>query len=432
VTRALLVLALLAGAAHAEPRHGLDRLQQRFSRANRFGGSASALLRLGLNGDCEGVAPSGVTYSRTSTVTCTRADGSTVQLANGAAPAEVRGLLVESSGTNLALYSEAFDNAAWAKGASSTIAPDTTTAPDGALTADTFSTVGGGNGNIFKSLTVTAGTVYTASVYIKRGTWDWYRLMFYDGNTAQARAWFNLSTGALGTTGAGGTATYTGARIESLGGGWYRVSVSGSITTTTGYWQLTPQDGDGSTAQSSNTSAYIWGAQLEASPFATSYIPTTGTAVTRAAAQADIPRPTALSMQEGCAKVCVTPQWSGANPATASQRRFLGMSDNVDVDMFVYADALSANVRAYNATVSPSVAGDYQAGVTRCYLTEWSASAGTLSITNLSSGAKSIATGFTGFRGLGTTLHLGRTGPGNFAHANVSGLVLGSAPGRCQ
>jgi hypothetical protein len=188
---------------------------------------------------------------------------------------ESLGLLIEEQRTNLRTYSEDFTNAVWSKSASS-ITADTVVAPDGALTGDKLvEDTATSRHFVSTTLTLTANTVYTLSVYMKAGE----RTTASLGISSVAN-WaggvsvvVNLATGVI-TSGTG--------TIQSVGNGWYRVSITQTfgpananggmiidLQTTAGY------TGDGFSG------IYIWGAQLEAGAFPTSYIPTVAAQVTR-------------------------------------------------------------------------------------------------------------------------------------------------------
>ena len=126
----------------------------------------------------------------------------------------------------------------------------------------------------FQSISMTSGTDYTASVFVKAG-----ELTYIVLGSNSASLWnpstttFNLSTGSV--TSGGGT-------IEPIGNdGWYRCIISGECLTTTSSagLEITTSGGAGSTGDG----LYIYGAQLEQGAYPTSYIPTYGTSVTRAA-----------------------------------------------------------------------------------------------------------------------------------------------------
>ena len=192
---------------------------------------------------------------------------------------ESLGLLIEEQRTNLLLQSEEFDNAAWAK-SNVTVTANATVAPDGTTTADKLVE---NTATAFHyvlpaaSVSVTSGTLITTSVYAKAAERTGLGLFPY---SSAAGARFNLTNGTIISQEAGVTAS-----IINAGNGWYRCSAS--ITAPAGSaapWIL-PLGPSNATNYTGNgySGLFIWGAQVEAGAFATSYIPTVASQVTRAA-----------------------------------------------------------------------------------------------------------------------------------------------------
>ena len=188
------------------------------------------------------------------------------------------GLLIEEQRTNLVTYSEQFDNAAWTK-TNSSITANTVIAPDGALTGDKIVSTSGSLGLIVQSVSQTSGTSYALSVFAKAGEYSFCQLRINTSVSSITRAYFNLSNGT--TT---GVANCT-ASITPVGNGWYRCSIvyTATVTTAAGGQRIYGQVDAIDTAGDGTSGIYIWGAQLEAGAFATSYIPTVASQVTRAA-----------------------------------------------------------------------------------------------------------------------------------------------------
>jgi len=118
--------------------------------------------------------------------------------------------------------------------------------------------------------TVESGTS-TLSIYAKKGTADFLviRTMNWDSGSL-ARTWFNLSTGAVGSTD-GGTA-HVGATIEAVTGyeGWYRCAVTFKTTSDLGGTSEFYSAETDSGAESSSKSIIAFGMQLEKTLYASS------------------------------------------------------------------------------------------------------------------------------------------------------------------
>jgi hypothetical protein len=199
---------------------------------------------------------------------------------------ESLGLLVEEQRTNLLLRGEEFDNASWNSAAGArTVTANNQIAPDGTTTADTI-TADGTTAPHFVSQSLTLSAVpYSYSVFAKAGTNNFLQLRTFAafGGTF---ANFNLATGVVGT--ASGAVTSS---IQAYPNGWYRctmVFTPTAATSSVAMYIVSSASAPNGEANSLSTSVYLWGAQLEAGAFPTSYIPTTTAAATRNADVASI------------------------------------------------------------------------------------------------------------------------------------------------
>jgi len=162
--------------------------------------------------------------------------------------------------------------------------------------------------------TIATTSVVTLSIYAKAGTLDWF-LLACNGGTGSA--YFNL-------TGAGsiGTANGIDANIESVGGGWYRCSVTstGSMNAV----RIFPAQGNGDVGGTSGN-IYIQDAQLNHGLIAQDYVETTTTAVVEGLT-ADLPRLDysggascpSLLLEPSRTNVLTQSEYFGSTPYTAT------------------------------------------------------------------------------------------------------------------
>ena len=196
------------------------------------------------------------------------------------------GLLIEESRTNLLTYSGAVGGTGWYI-YKSLVNLNTIISPEGTLTGTKLYSNTDTDAHItYTGNTTFSATAYTVSCYAKKGELNflYIREQISTGST-NVNSFFNLSTGTLGTIASGRTGT-----ITSIGNGWYRCSITVTAVAGSSGISLGISVSDNTILYTGDgySGIYTWGAQLEAGSFATSYIPTVASTVTRAADQASI------------------------------------------------------------------------------------------------------------------------------------------------
>ena len=212
-----------------------------------------------------------------------------IDYSNGSCPS----ILVEPQRTNLILQSEDFTTGWSLEGTS--ITSNNQTAPDNLPSADTLSELGitDVHRTYRSAVTVTANALYTTSFFVKKNNIRYVRLVLTQNasTTIWAGAQFDLDTQTFTSQVGTGGGVFTSATITPFANGWFRISVVGSIPSTLMIPMLVLSNGStmlntdtrGCPIYLGNTSnsLFIWGAQLELGPNATSYIPTVASTVTR-------------------------------------------------------------------------------------------------------------------------------------------------------
>ena len=197
---------------------------------------------------------------------------------------ESLGLLIEEARTNSLTYSADFSNAAWVKTRSS-ITSNTIVAPDGTLTGDKLveDTTASNTHFVNQSASVTNPTQYTVSVYLKAGERTIVDFITASGTATYSAISVNLTLGTIGPPITGLPSAVSTSTITSVGNGWYRITMN-FVGASGGFSGCQVRLTNGTTESYTGdgySGIYIWGAQLEAGAFPTSYIATTAATVTR-------------------------------------------------------------------------------------------------------------------------------------------------------
>lgn len=289
------------------------------------------------------------TFTRDTTGTYIDANGVLQTAAIDSPRFENSMFLSENDATNLVVYS----NDLYSRGATASNAllytSNQAVGPDGSMSmtllyiaADRSYTTYVENPRFYTAaVSTTKGNTYTYSLYAKYKNLQWIKLRF-DASGAFKGANFDILNGVVGTV----DSNYT-ASIEHVGNGIYRCSV----TTTAPSAGILPAvhllESNGSIGTIyANKGCYIYGEQVELSSYATSYIPTNGTTVTRTDDNLLYPLSTVLTQGKGSlycefkftsvnASAC--PHVFSLNDGTANNRIRVFLTENLRLYLNVHS-----------------------------------------------------------------------------------------------
>ena len=276
---------------------------------------------------------------------------------------ESLGLLIEEQRTNLSLYSSQFDNAQWTQ-SGATITANTVVAPDGTITGDKIVENTSNAAHYLFQLSSAAAGTYSLSAYMKAAGRSFGWLYAYTG--ASATAYFDLANGTVGTV--SGTYSPT-ATITSVGNGWYRCTMTFAATDSNFNFGAGVATANGTNSYTGDgfSGIFIWGAQLEAASFPTSYIATTSLAVTRTADAASMTGTNFTSwFNAGAGTFYGEANLSGSGRyfhtvKTGSSAQIEGVQQTTYFEAFVYTTDIQAQINiSASSFINRRVAMAYQ------------------------------------------------------------------------
>ena len=193
-------------------------------------------------------------------------------------------LLLEPTRSNLITYSEAFDNAAWTKSGASVVSGFVSPSGDTSAFKLVEDSISSSKSIKTSNFSVVNGQEYTISIFAKPNG----RFLQITPSVAFVQSYINydLNNGTMDLSGSGSAS----GTITLLSNGYYRctytaaanasstiASIFSCLVNSISATRKPSYQGDGTSG------VYIYGAQVEQGSYATSYIPTQGSVVTRVA-----------------------------------------------------------------------------------------------------------------------------------------------------
>jgi hypothetical protein len=211
-------------------------------------------------------------------------------------------LLLENSSTNLVTFSEDYTQSVWAK-ENITVTSNAVISPDGTQNASILTdTSTNGQHRITTSALFSAdGNNRVYSIFVKKGTSRYCAINHVAGFTSSVNTViFDFDTASYVAT---GTTAYIDEVFtpKHYGNGWYKIAFRSDINSSA-YNRLSIGLSNGTSytdASYAGTGAtvFVWGGQVEQQAYCTSYIPTAGTTITRAAETCNNSKPSVNSTE---------------------------------------------------------------------------------------------------------------------------------------
>ena len=258
---------------------------------------------------------------------------------------ECKGLLIEEPRTNLLTYSEDFSQGVWTKHNSS-INSNVITAPDNTSNATKLiENTSNVQHMVYRNLTSAVNTTYTFSFFAKSAERQYVLASFSGGGlSGDCVVGVSLIDGSVTTI----SNSPENTSVTKLPNGWYRITLTKTTPSASAFQPriLISRTGSSSqTYQADGTSGlYIWGAQLEAGAFPTSYIPTTASTVTRSADNCQMTG-TNFSSWYNQSEGTIYTQAKSIATISGATRRFLEFVNGSGTERYLLGYSTTSNAR---------------------------------------------------------------------------------------
>jgi hypothetical protein len=237
-------------------------------------------------------------------------------------------LLLEPTRSNAITYSEDFSQSVWVKSGTSVVSGFIS--PDGTENAYKLVESSANQAHTITSNagSVSSGATTTKSIIVKPNGRRWILLL--DIYKPGSRAWFDLELGVVGSR----QSSVISSKIEKLSNGYFRCSVASTVNGTSSQLRMDIVTDNNITSgyQGDGTSGvYIYGAQLEQGSYATSYIPTSGGAVTRLREEANNQN----NLMSGLTDIAMFVDYELPNGNSSGFRNQLGFRDDDNANFYM-------------------------------------------------------------------------------------------------